>query len=286
MPPASKPITIFYSDSHKVREAPGRSGELARPPEAARPDTRVEPSRPRGRREMGRRHRSRAGFSDRDPAPHQPRPDQLGFHLGAGAQAGHGPPRGRSGQGDPGRHPTGRLAGVAARRPAGAAEERQADHALAEPRFRMARCRQGNPRGDRRAAGRREVEGGTHRHSRDADQGLARPSAPRRSDAGKRAARKPAAAGAASAIRRTVYTADNSEQLPGQVARREGDPVTGDVAVDEASRLHGGDVPVLPRGLPAQLRRRQGNAPQRGRPRRQGVQQRVLERHRHHPRRR
>ena len=51
---------------------------------------------------------------------------------------------------------------------------------------------------------------------------------------GKRAARKPAAAGAASAVRRTVYTADNSEQLPGQVARREGDPVTGDVAVDEA----------------------------------------------------
>ena len=103
---------------------------------------------------------------------------------------------------------------------------------------------------------------------------------------GKRAARKPAAAGAASAIRRTVYTADNSEQLPGQVARREGDPVTGDVAVDEAYRLHGGDVPVLPRGLPAQLRRRQGNAPQCGRPLRQGVQQRVLERHPHHPRRR
>ena len=35
-------------------------------------------------------------------------------------------------------------------------------------------------------------------------------------------------------LRRTIYTAGNSEQLPGQVARREGDPPTGDVAVDEA----------------------------------------------------
>ncbi len=38
----------------------------------------------------------------------------------------------------------------------------------------------------------------------------------------------------ASHLHRTVYNAKNREQLPGVVARREGEPATGDVAVDEA----------------------------------------------------
>jgi Zn-dependent metalloprotease len=39
---------------------------------------------------------------------------------------------------------------------------------------------------------------------------------------------------ATAALQRTIYTADNSERLPGRIARREGDPITGDIAVDEA----------------------------------------------------
>jgi hypothetical protein len=39
---------------------------------------------------------------------------------------------------------------------------------------------------------------------------------------------------ATAAPQRTIFTADNSERLPGRIARREGDPITGDIAVDEA----------------------------------------------------
>src|SRR5262245_5466127 len=41
-------------------------------------------------------------------------------------------------------------------------------------------------------------------------------------------------AAASAVVRRTIYTAENSEKLPGRVARSEGDPPTGDAAVDEA----------------------------------------------------
>lgn len=34
--------------------------------------------------------------------------------------------------------------------------------------------------------------------------------------------------------RRIIHDAENTENLPGRVARRDADPVTGDVAVDEA----------------------------------------------------
>jgi hypothetical protein len=58
----------------------------------------------------------------------------------------------------------------------------------------------------------------------------------RREDPPPAPARRAAASEGAdpSAVSRIVHTANNTENLPGVVARRDGDPATGDPAVDEA----------------------------------------------------